>query len=561
MTEISPPILPPRREWLSDAWRIGFILLLTLATRGWLVAHTEVLSRDSIGFIRYALTIEDPPSDPANPNVKLSRVAVLQQSFHPPGYAVAIIAVSQPVRAIMGTTSESMALSAQLTSVLTSLLIVFPLYFLGKILFDRPIAFVGTLIHQILPVCEQITSDGLSDGLFMLTMATALWFTALAFRRQSYGWFFASGAAMGLSYLVRPEGLVLLLATGLVMMRCRWRGEVTWRKSVVQAGALFVGLLVVTGPYIATIGRLTNKPTGNGLLRWLSGEALKPSWVTVSEAPEPPEAVNIPLARWWPDDGKGKGPTSSWAFHALVAELLKATFYVLPFFSVLGLFLLRHEVRNDPGVSLLLLLGVCDVVLLWFIASGAGYLAERHALPVVLSACYFAAAAFPILGEKLAMLPLLKRIGSASFWGAFLVTLYIAAIAPAGLKTLHPNRGGHLAVGRYLAAHAQPGDMIVDPFAWAEFHAGYIRSFPVPSSDQRVAYAVLEGGDNTHQRLHLLPAAKAVEEHGRLVYWWPEGQPPEHAKVRVYRYEGDDFAALWHEASKYWEGKAVKHEK
>src|SRR4051794_32582385 len=48
MTDIPPPATP-RRTWVADAWRIAVILAFVLATRVWVVRHTEVTSRDSIG--------------------------------------------------------------------------------------------------------------------------------------------------------------------------------------------------------------------------------------------------------------------------------------------------------------------------------------------------------------------------------------------------------------------------------------------------------------------------------------------------------------------------------
>src|SRR5260221_3501066 len=125
----------PPRPWLADCWRIGVILLLAFSTRFWVLRHTEVLSRDSIGFIRFALQLEEPPDG-------MSRPDVLRANPHPPGYSIAVLAVSWPVRSCMGgTTCDSMVLSAQIASVIASLLIVFPMYFTGKLLFDRQTAF------------------------------------------------------------------------------------------------------------------------------------------------------------------------------------------------------------------------------------------------------------------------------------------------------------------------------------------------------------------------------------------------------------------------------------
>ncbi|MCE9530484.1 MAG: glycosyltransferase family 39 protein [Planctomycetes bacterium] len=545
---LSPPARP---EWLSDCWRIGFILLLTVATRAWIMQHTEVLSRDSISFIRMALQLEDPPNDPLQPDRKLSRHEVIRGTYQPPGYPAAILAVSWPVRSFMGgTTCDSMVMSAQLTSVLASLLLVLPLYFLGKMVFDRQTAFVGTLIFQMLPVCMQVTSDGLSDGLFLLTSVTAIWFAAIAFRRKSLGWLFTAGLACGLAYLVRPEGLIVFMASGMVILAGKFREGARSRTILKQGGVLTAGLLIVMVPYVITIGKITNKPTGNSLLRWLEGGELKPTWIKTMDVPPPAEGVDLPLAAWYQDAASGKRPGAAWACKSLSLEFLKTSLYVTPFLAAIGLSLLWSRLRGDAAFQLLLAVGLCQALLLWFIAFGAGYVAERHLLLVTLCSIHLAAAAIPLIAEKMVQWHLPRRIASEQTWAIFIAVAFVTVCIPWGLKPLHANRAGHQAAGRWLATHEQPGDLLIDPFAWSEFYAGYMRECPRTLPVQKSVLSVLTTGENTHPRLHMMIIARQFAERGKIIYHWPENKPVEQAKVVIYRWEGDDFNAQYTEAHK-----------
>ena len=65
-----------------------------------------------------------------------------------------------------------MQLSAQLASNLAALLLIFPMYFLGRFFFERRVAFWGTLLYQYLPVSGQHLSDGVSEALFLLLTST-----------------------------------------------------------------------------------------------------------------------------------------------------------------------------------------------------------------------------------------------------------------------------------------------------------------------------------------------------------------------------------------------------
>lgn len=544
----APRIDSPCREWLSDLWRVGFVMLLVLATRSWIIAHSEIISRDGIGFIRYALQLEEPPDSPTEPGTRMTRTDVLRQSFHPPGYSVSILAVSWPVRAFLGDTSDAMRRSAQIASMLASLLLVIPLYFLGKLVFDRQTAFVGTLLFQMLPVTTQVASDGLSDTLFLCFIMTATWLTALGLRRPHWAWFAAAGIMTGVTYLVRPEGLMLGVAAGMVLLWCRVRREISSAALIGRGSAMLVGLLIILVPYVCTIGRLTNKPTGAQLFQWLGGDKMKPSWIRQADVGPVRPDVNFPLADWFNDFGKGKQPDLVWATQAFGKELLKASFYVLPFFAMIGFGALWPSIRRDPAAMLIVVLGVCHSLLLWRMAKGAGYVAERHTLLIVACGSYFAAAAFPVLGERIAQIKRCGRLGSARFWSALLAVVVVASSVPAAIKPLHTSRGGHRAAGLWIAAQQEPHAWVLDPFSWAEFFAGHKRLPSRVNDSTRVVYIVTESNANLHPRLHMMQMARYIAERGKLVYHWPEAAPVDQGKVFVYRWEGADLPVLWERA-------------
>lgn len=547
MDDRVPTEITSGKQWLSDLWRLSFIVLMTLMTRGWVLLHTEVLSRDSIGFIRFALQLEDPPNDSLKPAEKLSHSALLRNTYQPPGYSLALLAVSWPVRSAMGgTTCDSMVVSAQLTSILASIFLIFPMYYLGKSLFNRQTAFIATLLFQTLPVSTLVSSDGLSDSLFLFMSAMALWTATMGMQRHSPLLYLGAGAFSGLAYLVRPEGLILVTAFGITLLICRFRNEIGW-KSVLSRGCLLgLGLLVVMSPYVMTIGKLTNKPTGEGLLRWFGGGELKPSWMESSRKMAPAEAPSFPLAVWWHETKGSDESRLKWAIKALLSETLKGSFYILPLFAAIGFYASRHRFRSDTPLTQILVLSMCHFILLWFIASKAGYVAERHTLMIVLSECYFVAASFPILGELLASQKCLSRFGGESTWAALIAAVFIAATVPAGMKTLHANRSGHHAAGLWLASHRQPDDFVLDPFSWAEFYGGDLREPARISPGTTQVYAIVESlTANPHPRLHLMRTALAIAHQGELVFKWPADKPVDEAKVLIYRCDLLTFGTIW----------------
>src|SRR5262245_47588335 len=130
----------PRELALRDLALITILVACVVPLRVCLFFNTEVPARDCIGYVRYALQFEQ----------KAWQDVVAYNDQHP-GYPVAVWLASVPVRGVYGVTPETMSMSAQLASGLAAILLLLPMYFLGNALFDRVVAFWGTLIFQFLP--------------------------------------------------------------------------------------------------------------------------------------------------------------------------------------------------------------------------------------------------------------------------------------------------------------------------------------------------------------------------------------------------------------------------
>src|SRR5262245_23926136 len=84
----APPVAV---ETPIPVWRelalLALLLVVASGVRAWLIGHTEVAARDSVGFIRYALELERYPWK-----------EVLERNLQHPGYPLVLLAVSWPVR-------------------------------------------------------------------------------------------------------------------------------------------------------------------------------------------------------------------------------------------------------------------------------------------------------------------------------------------------------------------------------------------------------------------------------------------------------------------------------
>jgi 4-amino-4-deoxy-L-arabinose transferase-like glycosyltransferase len=535
------------RDVAGDLLRLLILILLTASIRLWLICNTEVAARDSIGFIRYALELESQPWD-----------RVLRESLQHPGYPAALLAISYPVRQVLGgTTPQSMQLSAQLTSALASLLLIVPMFYLGRELFDRRVGFWATVLFQCLPVSARVMSDGLSEATFFLFLTSALWMAAGALRTQSAVRFAACGVFGSLAYLTRPEGGLVLLATGLVLpcMGMIRRGTWLWRRVAKCTAALTLAAVIIGAPYVLIIGSLSNKPTPRKMLDPEGNDAtpMAPQLTRTLGAPislsgmpgrHQPVMASL-LGIYAPTDLNDR---HWWAVYAIGNELSKGYQYGACVPLALGLWWFRRRLWGVPGAWVLGTLCLLQGLILWRLAVVAGYVSDRHVQMLVLCGSFIAAAASIHIANRLAGFAVRywggtecspRRLAVRALWSALLLLIAMTMFGlPEALKPLHGNRAGHRQAGLWLAQHSQPADEILDPFCWAHYYAGRVfmegKTPEPPPGYTPMSYVVIEHSDHDHIRLPQIAQSLRLAARGSVVYHWPENKSVEEAKVLVY---------------------------
>ena len=164
---------------------------MALGLRVWHISHTEVIARDSIGYMQFASQLQHGPW----------KEVVAGEVLHP-GYPFLILAMSGPVRYFYtGPDWLAMQLSAQLAGALAGTLLVIPMYYLGRELFSRSVGLWASLCYQCMPSSGRFFADGLSESTFLLFAATGLLMGVKGLRRRSWFHFGLCGLFAGLAYL------------------------------------------------------------------------------------------------------------------------------------------------------------------------------------------------------------------------------------------------------------------------------------------------------------------------------------------------------------------------
>jgi 4-amino-4-deoxy-L-arabinose transferase-like glycosyltransferase len=537
--------------WWRDFALLAVLLAIAVGLRGWLLWNTEVAARDSIGFIRYALQFEGM----ARPPHTKTWVDVVRNNHQHPGYPISILAVSYPVRYFLGGLSPyAMQLSAQLASGLAAVLLVLPIYFLGKVLFDRGIGFWAALLFQCLPVSGHILSDGLSESLFLLLCCSSLLCAALAVRGSTWWHYALCGAFCGLTYLVRPEGGLVLAATGLVLvaMQLAPRGRRPWGAFGACCASLTIAAAVVGSPYVLITGQLTNKPSYHQMVGTYPEKAStanrrsgldRKAAAPVAHAPGSPGMRPLlmgSIMAVWLDPDEPLAIRLPEGLRALAEEFIRGFHYIGWIPALLGLCWYAGRARTVPGIGVVLVLCALQFLVLWRLAVVVGYVSERHIQILILAACYPAVGVLRDLPRWLAARWCATHTGlRPSVWnlGASLLSLLllfglVAAGMPKTLQKLHANRAGYHAAGQWLAQQVVHGvDQIDDGHCWAHFYAGEVFQEGKPQTLMPgTRYHVV----GRHKDPESTSSPAEPPPTGQIVYHWPPQRPAEKADVVIY---------------------------
>lgn len=520
----------------GDRLRLLALVMASVVVHYVGISRTAIPTRDAITFARMALQLERP-KEAGFADV----VAVLthKDTHHPPGFPLAVLATSHVVRPLTDLDlPDAMLLSAQITGAIASVLLVFPTYWLGRMLFNKWAGFLAALVFQVLPVSVAVTTEGLGEGPFFLCVAMALLFGVRTVRKPGIGGFLLCGLATGCAYLVRPEGMVVGAAVGLVIVGLaairRWAvGESAGRLT-----ALIVGTLLPAIPYMLLIGGITNKPTGRNLL---------PSFNIWEKKFQKAHADSPALFASWYDATK-HGGLETWLVRAAWEEGSKAFHHAPLFLAVIGLAVAARRFRREPELWVPVLYGglmlVAAMGMAWRGQTIEGtvernhYLSERHMLALAYVGCLFAAAGIQALPGLLARISLVGKWPGHPAVAVVLAIAVVGSCVPKMVKLRHEDRVGHREAGRWLKGNLTDADTLIDPFEWAQFYAERsLRTIPGDPKQATRVYAVVERkNDGTPQsELPRRQAALNVKNdgHSKLVFHWPEG-PVEQADVQVY---------------------------
>jgi 4-amino-4-deoxy-L-arabinose transferase-like glycosyltransferase len=437
---------------LQHAARTGLLMGVATALLGWALRHTETSFADGLRYIHQAEKIEAG-------SYALGRG--IDHPLHP-------LLIASVHHLLGGAGPASWQRAALVLCFASAVLLVIPVYLLARELFGDQTAWLACVLVVVNPIVGYIVVNILSESTFLLWWSFGLWASVRFLREGRFLWLPVASGLGALAYLTRPEGMLLpvaLCATLLILPLLRVT-RINWPRWWAALGFLLGGLVLLAGPYIAIKGGLGTKP---GIARVLGLAARSQPLALEREKPLQPDQSEL--------------QTYELASTRMLKVLRAAVTPPLFPFAVLGLVLAAWRAnRARAGLFLAIVLMASAVALVRLHATG-GYCTVRHGL--VPGVILTIASAFAITwllnkvsipGRWLGLAHERLRPGPA-VWTVLVTVLVVLPY----LRSLGPLNPGPFAVyhaaGRWLAAHTQTGDQVLDLTDWSLFFSerpGYI---------------------------------------------------------------------------------------
>jgi hypothetical protein len=438
-----------------DLLNVSILLIVVLCVGIYLILTTVIIAKDGITFINYAKRLETAP------------VQTMMNEFQHPGYPLLILAANKTAQLFYKNTSIlSWIYCAQSVTLISRLLAIIVLYFIGKRLFSAGLSFWGTLIIILLPHPAEYGSDALSDWphLFFLTMGLFLLFNGALKKRW---WIFGfAGLAAGAGYLIRPEcvQLVVLGILWLVLQLLWSKRTLNINKVFLAISGLMVGFMAIAGPYMYSKGAVFPKKNVGQFSPTMQTQG-------IAEEEKQAEPTSPHILQYTPLN-----------IAKAIIKLVENIGETLMWFFVPAMFIGMYKwfkARKCAGPETFFVIAIIILnvpVMIWLYCK-YGYMSYRHTLPLLILPVLY----IPTGLQEIAMWCQKRFSGKVEvslaknrderFWFFLLLIIGISICTPKLLRPIGSDKQGYRASAQWLKANTDIDAVTAVPDIRISFYA------------------------------------------------------------------------------------------
>lgn len=421
-------------------------------------------------------------------------------------------------------------LAGRMVSVLAGVLLVVPVYFLGKAVYDQTVGLIAAAFVAIFPPLAFQSTLILTEALSMLFGGLAVLFGLLMLKRYSLGFALLAGVFAGLAYLSHPQGLgfIIVLAIWIPFATVTKLFLIRPLRMVYLMATLLIGFVALSSSYLIYLKNTTGTWTfsAKGAANQQMSTPLKGEGSSFRDLD--PTNTSVPIDQVFHQgnflqatDG-GKKPVRSVQLGAFVVKYIKnfadmlqtaipSTLTTVPML-LFAIGLLGTAWQPQQGKMLLYLLSF--VVFFWLVLIPSFHIHLRYLTPLwPICALWIAKGAETIYGWLSTYQPLLKFASRRNVHPSFLAMMYLLVIF-LGLSFL-PEFGRVISrqadspdyyadaveqkkAGLWLKANAKETPVIMSRNHVVDFYAGnydITQSITIPTNsfERVLAYAKHRG--------------------------------------------------------------------
>lgn len=431
-------------------------LALTVVLQAIMAARSPVIAKDGMSFIRIARELQK------------DWFGTLHLEDQHPGYPAMVLAGHSLTQWLPGVDDfQAWILGGRLASGLAGVASVAILWLLTRRIFDRRVADVAALMAAVWPLLRQNASDVLSDTPHLMFYLAGVWLTCEGLARSSARWFAAACVASGLAYWIRPEGLIVGLTAGVLLLAQLWRYEgQSLMQSLGKVAAVGAVLLAIAAPYGLLAGKFTSKknpfkhaPTALEI----AAVGIKPTEGLLSE---PLPGAKLPDEFVRPSARLGAAAV---AICELGKELAQGFYYLL--LIPLGAWVFPpSRLRADVAAShMTTALIFCHMGMLVLLFVTAGYISHRHVIPLIAMMLPATAAGAVWFAERLAAR--VPQFHSPARALTAIMLVIVLGLLPKSVRPLHDVYAPIVEAACWVKERAHPGDAVLATSGYVRFYA------------------------------------------------------------------------------------------
>ncbi|MEI7923775.1 MAG: glycosyltransferase family 39 protein [Planctomycetota bacterium] len=441
-------------NFTEHARRVACLLMAVTALLVWRVSRAEVLSADGLRYTSQASKI-------ANGDWRGGLVGSVDHPMYPLQIAGIWTIVGMP------DTPVGWQNAAWTASLIHGILIVIPLYWIGRNLFGDPVAWLGVVAFYAVPHTSQILADALSESTFLHFWCWSVGFALEFLKRGRPGWLLGVAASGAMAYWTRPEGLLICIALGLTILVTPLlpSTRVDWPRLGQVLAMLGLATAIFSVPVILSRGSIATKPAIAKVLGLQKRAA-----VHAVERERPLDPNQTELETW---------AIASSAFYQSTKQATTGLGLALALIGFIT-WTRPNAAAARSGLLIVFILSLAAAALIRLYAT-QGYCAPRHTLvPSQILLIGSGAGLYWVSSRLMGLVAKIKLVPNAiqaqpgpAIW-LMIASVWCVSQADAFLKPIGHDALGYRLAGEYLQNEiGSTNEPIIDLTGWAPYYANH----------------------------------------------------------------------------------------